>query len=89
MKLIKFLSLIILALVITNVTLTNRSVDESLVVSDMTRQIATLQNDNAILKAEVAKLGSISTLRAQIEAAGFVDSPKVVSISAISSVASR
>jgi hypothetical protein len=89
MKIIKFLSFIIVALVLGNVTLTNRSLDESLVVSNLSRDIATLQNENTILKAEVASAGSIKQLSARIEAAGFVSTGNIASLPSVSNVASR
>jgi len=90
MKLIKFLFAIIVILVIANVTLTNRSVDEGVVVADLTRDIATLQNDNTILKSQVAAAGSIGSLTAKLAEAGFTESSaKIASLSTVSSVASR
>lgn len=89
MKLIKLLSFVILALVITNVTLTNRSVDESIVVADLSRDITSLQKENTILKAQVAALGSLTDLEQKIAEAGFTASPKVASVTTVSSLASR
>jgi hypothetical protein len=89
MKLIKILSFIIVTLVIANVTLTNKSVDEGVVLSQLNKDILKLQNDNAILRADIAQAGSITKLRAQIEEAGFVTSQKIVSLGVASSVASR
>lgn len=89
MKLIKFLFVIIVALVIANVTLTNRSVDESVVMADLSREIELLQNENTILKSEVASAGSLNKISENIATAGFVETPKVVTLSAPSSVASR
>lgn len=89
MKLIKALSAIIVILMIGSVTLTNRSVDESIVVGELTKEIAELQNQNTILKAQVATAGSLSNLGLKLAEAGFIESPKVVSISLSSSLASR
>lgn len=89
MKLIKILSAVIVALVLGSVTLTNRSVDDSLVVSDLARDISSLQNENTILAGQVAALGSLGNLTTKIAQAGFIESPKVVSLSTTSSVASR
>lgn len=89
MKLIKALSAVIVLLVIANVTLTNRSVDEGVVVANLTKDIAELQNQNTILRATVAEAGSLDALSERIAEAGFVDSPKVVSLSTPTSVASR
>lgn len=89
MKLVKALSAVIVALMIVSVTLTNRSVDESIVVAYLTKEIGELQNQNTILKAQVASAGSLSKLSAKLEDAGFIESPKVVSLPTTSSVASR
>ncbi len=89
MKLIKALSLIIVILVISSVTLTNRSVDESLVVGELTREIASLENQNTILKAEVSATGSLGNLSLLIEEAGFSASPTLVTLPGTTSVASR
>jgi hypothetical protein len=89
MKLIKALSALIVVLMIASVTLTNRNVDESLVVSDLTDSITSLQNQNTILRAQVATAGSLSTLSTKIAEAGFVESPKVVALPTPASVASR
>ena len=89
MKLIKALSLIIVILVISSVTLTNRSVDESLVVGELNREIASLENQNTILKAEVSAIGSLGNLSVLIEEAGFSASPTLVTLPGTTSVASR
>jgi hypothetical protein len=89
MKLIKALFVVIVALVIGNVTLANKSVDESLVVSDLSSEIAALQNENTILKATVASEGSLGNLSMKIESAGFVASPKIAALETTSAVASR
>ncbi len=89
MKLIKFLFFIIVVLVIGNVTLTNRTVDESLVMASLNREIAALQNENTIMRAQVASLGSLGNLSQRISDAGFVASPTVATLSITSSVASR
>lgn len=89
MKLIKALFAIIVVLVVGSVTLTNRSLDESIVVSNLTKEITALQNQNTILRASVAAAGSLGSLTAKLADAGFVESPKVVALPTISSVASR
>lgn len=89
MKLIKLLAVVIVGLIVTNVTLTNRAVDQAVTVSELSAEITALDHDNTILNAEIAELGSLSTIAGGIEAAGFVDSPKVVSLQSGSSLASR
>ena len=89
MKMIKALFAVIVVLVITNVTLANRSVDESIVVSDLSAEISALQNENTILKSVVASAGSLGSLSQRIDEAGFVSSPNIAAIETTSSVASR
>lgn len=89
MKLIKFLSFIIVTLVVANVTLTNRSVDDRLVVSSLAEEISALENEITILRAQVADLGSIKNLTPRLEAMGYTDTPKVASLPSVSAVASR
>lgn len=89
MKLIKLLFVVIVGLVIANVTLTNRTVDESIVVANLSQEISDLHDQNTILRATVAAAGSIGNLSAKLAEAGFVESGKVVSLSTAANVASR
>lgn len=89
MKLIKLLFAVITLLVIANVTLTNRTVDESVVVSRLNQEIEILQNENTILRAQVAQAGSLGNLTLKLQEAGFVTSPQVVAVDTTTSVASR
>lgn len=89
MKLIKLLFAVIVGLVITNVTLTNRSVDESIVLSDLNAEISKIQNENTILRSQVAEAGSLGNLSFRLAEAGFTTSPTIVSISTPVSVATR
>jgi len=89
MKLVKILSLIIIALVITNVTLTNRSVDQSVTVTDLSKEISRLDHENTLLNAQIADQGSLTKLREKITAAGFVATSEIVSLKTTASVASR
>lgn len=89
MKLIKILFMVIVALVITNVTLANRTVDEGVVVANLTRDINELHNQNTILRSQVAASGAIGNLSTKLAEAGFVESTKIVSLSPTSNVASR
>lgn len=89
MKLIKLLFLVIVALVIGNVTMTNTAVDEGVVVARLTKEIAQLENDNTIMAATVASAGSLGSISSKLEAAGFVESQAVVALPTSVSVASR
>ncbi len=89
MRLIKILFALIVVLVIASVTLTNRTLDESLVVANLDKEISTLQNQNTILRAQVAVSGSLSALSPKIAQAGFVESSNTLSLSSVSSVALR
>ena len=86
MKLIKLFSLIIVVLVIGSVTMSNRSVDESIVVANLDKQISTLQDQNTILKAQVASTGALTNLSDKIAAEGFTESPTIASIHTATSV---
>lgn len=89
MKLIKALFVIIIVLVIGNVTLTNRTVDEGVVVANLSNEITRLQNENTIMKAQIAQAGSLGSLSEKIAEAGFVESAKVATLQSATSVASR
>lgn len=89
MKLIKALFGLIVVLVIASVTLTNRTLDESLVVANLDKEISALQNQNTILRAQVAAAGSLTVLSPKIVEAGFVESSNTLSLSSVSSVALR
>ncbi len=89
MKLIKILSVVIVALVLGSVTLANRSVDESLYVADLTRTIHELENQNLARSSRVAMLGSLTQLKDKIVDAGFVDTPLIVALPTPTSVALR
>lgn len=89
MKLIKIFFTLIIALVIGSVTLTNRTLDESLVVANLDKEITALQNQNTILRSQVAVAGSLGTLSPKIAQAGFVESSNTLSLSSVSSVALR
>lgn len=88
MKLVKLFSLIIFLLVVTNVVVANAAVDESVAVKSINAEIASLNNQNIVLKQQIAALGSLSNIQGKIEAMGFVESPQIVSLSN-SSVALR
>ena len=87
MKIIKILGVVIVLLVLVNVTLTNRSVDDSQKVADLSSQIASLGRDNTILRSQVAEAGSLTLLSDKIAAAGFADASKIASLPVRSTVA--
>lgn len=89
MKLIYLLSFIIFALVVTSVTYSNHSLDDSARVQALTAEIDSLKKENTILAAEIAESGSLTVLADNIQAAGFVPASKIISVSLPSNVASR
>ena len=89
MKLIKLLFLVIIVLVVVNVTLTNRTIDDGIKISNLEKEIAHLQNENRILTATIAKDGSIENLTTVLAESGYVETTKIVSISSGQSLASR
>lgn len=84
MKTVKILSVIIAALLITNVVSANSAVDDSLSVTKLTNEITILTEENVALRQEVALAGSLSKLQDQILALGFVENPKVVTLTSSS-----
>lgn len=80
MKIIKLLSLVIAALLITNVVIANSAVDESVLVTKLSNEITTLTEENTTLRQEVALAGSITKLQDQVLSLGFVENPPVVSL---------
>ncbi len=89
MKLIKVLSLLIIILVITNVTLTNRTLDEGVVISNLTNDLTSLQNQNTIMRSQVALAGSIGGLTTKLSESGFVASPDIIPLPTAPSLATR
>jgi len=89
MKIVKLLFAVIAILLVANVVIANNAVDESLVVTKVSQEIATLSEENMQLRQEVARAGSLSQLQEKILALGFVENPKVVSLSTTSSLALR
>lgn len=89
MKLIRLLFVVIVGLVLTNITITNRGVDEGVVVTDLNKEIIALQNQNTILKAQVASDGSLGNISSKLTEAGFTETPKIISLQTAASVASR
>jgi hypothetical protein len=89
MKLIKILSVVIVLLVIANVTITNRSIDQGVEVTSLIREINQLQNENTIMKAQIAEAGSLGALSEKIIAAGYTETPIAIALKSSVSVASR
>lgn len=89
MKVIKFLGLIIVGLVITSVTVSNHSLDDSAVVSELTQEIKSLERDNTVLRAEIASAGSLTAAAENIELAGFVPPSNIATLAAPGHVAMR
>lgn len=89
MKMIKLLSAVIVTLVLWNVTLTNRTVDDSLLVGNLEQEIVELKNSNTILAAQVASLGSLQYLQPKIVSAGYIEQPRVASLMPPSALAQR
>lgn len=82
MKMIKFLCLVIAALVVTSVTYSNHSLDDSQRVSDLTREIAEIEKNNTVLRSQIADAGSLTKMNERVQAMGFTEVPKIVSITA-------
>jgi hypothetical protein len=80
---------IIAGLVVTSVTLSNHSLDDSQRVSDLSVEIIELEKSNTIIRASIADAGSLTKLSNRVEELGFVEVPKVVSLGAVGPVALR
>lgn len=89
MRLIKILFGLILTLVLGNITLTNHSVDQGVVVATLNHEIKSLENQNTLSRARIANAGSLVSLVDKIALAGFVERPQIVALPNTSSVALR
>ena len=89
MKLIKLLSLVIAGLVLVNVTIANRAVDQSETVASLTRDIATLEHETVVLQSAVAEVGALTGMSDRVAALGFTETAQVATLGSSSSVALR
>jgi hypothetical protein len=88
MKLIKIFAILIIVMVFLNITLTNRSLDDSMEMSNLSSQILTLIKVNNSLKAEIATSASLTSLKPKISSAGYTEtSPHLVTLGFPASVA--
>lgn len=85
MKLVKLLCVAILGLVIANVTVSNKSLDQSLTMTVLAKEITTLEKETSILEAEIAMSASLPALEIRIAEAGFVPADKIMAIGASAS----
>ncbi|MFH1244334.1 MAG: hypothetical protein V1487_02035 [bacterium] len=72
-----------------NVTLTNHSIDESLVVSQLNQEIKSLEDQNILTQARIAEIGSLTLLAEKISQAGYVDNAHIVALPTPASMALR
>ena len=89
MKLVKLFFVVIAGLVLTSVTLSNHSLDDSEKVSALSQEVIQLEKDNTVLRAEIAEAGSLTKLSGRVEELGFVGSPQVVTLTRTGAVALR
>lgn len=89
MRLIKLLFAIIVVLLIGNVAVANTAVDESIVVKNVSAEIEALTQQNLALKQQIAQAGALTRVETHLEAMGFVESPKVMTLGGVSNVALR
>lgn len=87
MKLVKSLGAVIVLLVIVSITVSNHSLDDSQTVSDLTAEIKTLEQANTILKAEIARAGSLTDVAENINLAGFVEPTNIATLESPGNVA--
>lgn len=89
MKLVKLLWGAIALLVVTNVVLSNRSVD---LVNDLQAtesSVATLVQEIAVLRFQVSEAGSLTKIAEAARAQGYVDTVHVASVTLPGLTASR
>jgi hypothetical protein len=89
MKLVKFLSFVIAILVVVNVTVANRAVDQAETVSALSREISSLEHETVILQSAVAEAGALTGMSERVAALGFTETAKVATLGTASSVALR
>ncbi len=89
MKTIKLLALAIFLLVLTNITMANYSLDDSVVVSDLDSQITSLKHANIILRSEVASRGSLTQAVETIMAEGYTTPSTIATLAQPGALALR
>lgn len=89
MKLIKLLGVVIALLVVTSVTVSNHSLDDSQRVADLSAEISAIEKQNTLTAAKIAEAGSLTQIALRVEALGFVAPNKVATLSLPGTVASR
>lgn len=89
MRLVKLLGLAIVLLGLYSVTLSNHSLDDSVVVADLNHEISSLAHANDVLRAKIASRGSLTAAAEEIEAKGYTSPDAIATLSAPSEVASR
>lgn len=89
MKVIKLLGVTILLLVVTSVTLSNRSLDDTQVVADLSREIASLEHANCILRSELATRGSLLLAIDKLAPLGYAEPETIAALPEPGHVASR
>lgn len=89
MKLIKLFSILIVILFVGNIVVSNKSLDDSKKTAELTSQVIELNHELTILRSQVADATSLTMAAERVAAAGFSDTPKIVTLSVVGRVASR
>lgn len=89
MKLVKILFAVIAVLVVTSVTLSNHSLDDSQKVADLSAEITAIEKANTLVSSQIADAGSLTKIAAKVEAMGYVAPVKIVTLTLPGNVASR
>lgn len=89
MKLVKILGVLITLLVITNVVLSNRSVDLVQSLQETESTVATLEKDVTVIKYQVTQVGSLTKIAESARAQGYIDSTHVAAVTLPGLTASR
>lgn len=80
MKIIKILSVVIMALIISNLYFTNNLVGRGEVINEITADIHEIEHENRKLEIQIAKKTSLTNLQEKISQAGFVDPENIATL---------
>lgn len=89
MKLVKILFAFIAVLVVTSVTVSNHSLDDSQKVAELAAEITAIEHENTLTASEIAEAGSLTKIAAKVEGLGYVAPVTVVTLTLPGNVASR
>ena len=89
MKLVTLLGIIIAVLVVTSVTLSNRTVDTSYSLREVEASVTQLSKEVAVLRDQVAETGSLTRIAQRAREAGYIEAGKIAVVELPALTASR